>query len=133
MARSATYVALLAGLAIAGCGGKKAPDEDGKTVKAQDMAKGSGDAPPKRAAITPKSLSPVLIHELGSENVVPTAIVIELASPIIDRDAVGSRSDAEHLKLTPAIAGTLAHTGISELTFTPTRPFDFDTTYQVEL
>jgi len=40
----------------------------------------------KRSAITPKSLSPVLIHELGSENVVPTAVVIELAAPIVDRE-----------------------------------------------
>ncbi|HEX3482074.1 MAG TPA: MG2 domain-containing protein, partial [Kofleriaceae bacterium] len=27
----------------------------------------------------------------------------------------------------------LSHTGVSELTFTPSRPFDFDTAYQVEL
>src|SRR5262249_51095963 len=26
-----------------------------------------------------------------------------------------------------------AYTGVSELTFTPTRPFDFDTTYKVDL
>jgi uncharacterized protein YfaS (alpha-2-macroglobulin family) len=121
-------------IAAGACGGKKAPSEDdGKTVKAQDLAKGSGDAPPKRAAITPKTIAPVLIHELGSEDVVPTAIVIQLATPVIDREAVGSPSAAEHLKLTPAIAGTLVHTGISELTFTPTRPFDFATSYQVEL
>jgi len=37
------------------------------------------------------------------------------------------------LKITPAIAGSLVHTGVSELTFTPSRPFEFDTSYQLEL
>jgi alpha-2-macroglobulin len=132
MARCATCVAAIALLAVLACGGKK-QDDPANTVKAQDMAKGSGDGPPKRAEITPKSLSPVLIHELSSEGVVPTAIVIELASPIIDRDTVGSPSPAANLKLSPELAGTLIHTGISELTFTPARAFEFDTTYQVEL
>ena len=128
----ATCAVAIALLAIIACGGKK-QEAPPNTVAAQDLAKGSGDGPPKRAAITPKSLSPVLIHELGAENVVPTAIVIELASPIIDRGAVGSPAPAANLKLTPQIAGSLIHSGISELTFTPSRPFEFDTSYQVEL
>jgi uncharacterized repeat protein (TIGR01451 family) len=128
----ATCAAAIALVAFTACGGKK-QEEPPNTVKAQDLAKGSGDGPPKRAAITPKSLAPVLIHELGAEGVVPTAIVIELASPIIDRDAVGSPSPAANLKLSPELPGQLIHTGISELTFTPSRPFDFDTTYQVDL
>lgn len=127
-----TCVVAIALVAVIACGGKKQEDQP-NTVKAVDMAKGSGDGPPKRAALTPKSLSPVLIHELGAENVVPTSIVIQLGSPIVDRDTVGSPSPAANLKLTPEIAGRLIHTGISELTFTPSRPFDFDTTYQVEL
>jgi alpha-2-macroglobulin len=131
--RSATCVAMIAWLALTACGGKKATDDDKTVVKAQDMAKGSGDAPPKRAQLTPKSLSPVLIHELGADNTVPTAVVIELASPVIDRDAVGSPSPAANFKITPELAGTLIHTGISELTFTPTRPFGFDTSYQIDL
>src|SRR5512140_154172 len=116
-----TCVVAIALAAVIACGGKKQEDQP-NTVKAEDMAKGSGDAP-KRAALTPKSLSPVLIHELGAENVVPTAIVIELGAPIVDRDTVGSPSPATNLKLTPEIAGRLIHTGISELTFTPSRPF----------
>ena len=84
----ATCAVAIALVAIIACGGKK-QEQPPNTARAQDMAKGSGDGPPKRAAITPKSLSPVVIHELGAENVVPTAIVIELASPIIDRGAVG--------------------------------------------
>ena len=132
MGRSAWFVVALAALALTACGGKKQSDET-KTVKAEDVAKGSGDGPPKRATITAKSVAPVVIHELGAEGVVPTAIVIELAAAVVDKDAVGSPSPAANLKLSPAIDGTLLHTGISELTFTPSRPFDFDTTYQVEL
>jgi len=137
-------IACIAGIALlaAACGSKKDAEQgkadDGKGVAkgsaagAAGSAAGSGDAP-KRSAITPKSLSPVLIHELGSENVVPTAVVIELAAPIVDRGAVGSQSPAASLKITPAIAGSLVHTGVSELTFTPSRPFEFDTSYQLEL
>jgi uncharacterized protein YfaS (alpha-2-macroglobulin family) len=132
MGRFATYAAVIALVAVTACGGKKAADEAG-TANAPDQAKGSGEGPPKRAAITPKSLSPVLIHELGAESVVPTAVVIELASPIIDRDTVGSPSPAKNLKVSPELAGNLIHTGISELTFTPARPFEFETTYQIDL
>lgn len=130
---TARYV--VAGLAIvlAGCGSKKTADDDAKTVKAQDIGKGSGDAAPKRAAITPKTLAPVVIHEITAENSVPTALVIELATPIIDKEGVGGPSPIANLKITPAVAGAFTHTGVSELTFKPTRPFDFDTTYQVEL
>ena len=122
---------------VTACGGKKNADDGGGAGTAgKDAGSGSGagssDAP-KRAAITAKSLSPVVIHELGSENVVPTAIAIELAAPVVDRAAVGSPSPDGNVKITPAIAGSLIHTGVSELTFTPSRPFDFDTSYQVEL
>jgi alpha-2-macroglobulin len=132
MGRSATYVVVIAALGLTGCGGKKSAD-DGAAVHPVDPAKGSGDAAPKRAPITAQSLAPVLIHELGAEGVVPTSIVIELAAPIVDKDAIGSPSPAGNLKLTPPIDGALIHTGISELTFTPARPFAFDTSYQVEL
>jgi len=132
MGRRARCVAWLAVVVAGGCGGKKPADES-DTVKAQDVRHGSGDAPPKRAAITAKLVSPVLIHELGAENVVPTSIVIELAAPVVDREAVGSRSPAGNLKITPEVAGTLIHTGISELTFTPAKSFEFDQSYQVEL
>ncbi|HEX8115210.1 MAG TPA: hypothetical protein VF516_46100, partial [Kofleriaceae bacterium] len=71
--------------------------------------------------------------ELGADNQVPTAVVIELAAPVIDREAIGSASPKTNLKIAPAVDGELSHTGVSELTFTPSRPFDFDTTYQIEL
>ena len=137
--RLATCVAGIALVVTAACSGKKNPEEasPGKPAEAGSAAgkaRGSGAADaPKRAAITAKSLSPVVIHELGADNVVPTAIVIELAAPVIDREAIGSPSPATNLKITPATAGELVHSGVSELTFTPSRPFDFDTTYQVEL
>jgi len=129
--RFATYTAAIA-LALAACGGNKQeqPAEQPGTVKAQDVAKGSGDAPPKRAAITPKLLSPVVIHELGADGVIPTAVVISVASPIVD--GAGAASTAAY-KITPAIPGTMMHTGVAELTFTPERPFEFDTAYQIEL
>jgi uncharacterized protein YfaS (alpha-2-macroglobulin family) len=130
--RLATCVAGIA-LVAAACGGNKNADQAGGTAgSAAGKGSGSGDAP-KRAAITAKSLSPVVIHELGADNQVPAAVVIELAAPVIDRQSVGSPSPAANLKITPAVAGELIHTGVSELTFTPSRPFDFDTAYQVEL
>src|SRR5262245_5737009 len=139
--RFATWFVGIALVAVAGCGGDKEKDKEPATEPStakgaevgKEAGKGSADAPPKRTALTAKSLAPVVIHEIASENVVPTAVVIELASPIIDRQAVGSESPAANLKVTPAIPGVLTHSGISELTFTPSRPFAFDTTYQVEL
>jgi hypothetical protein len=88
-------------LAVIACGGNKAADQAGDGKPQESAAKGSADGPPKRAAITPKSLSPVVIQELGAENVVPTAVAIELAAAIIDRDAVGSPNPATTLKITP--------------------------------
>ena len=132
MGRSTCVVGIA--LAVVACGGKKETDKaEPNTVKAQDVAKGSADAPPRRAQLTAKSLSPVVIHEIGTENVVPTAVVIELAAPIVDREGVGTPSPATSIKITPEIPGALIHTGVSELTFTPTRPFDFDTRYALDL
>ncbi len=86
------------------------------------------DAPPRPATVTPKRADPQ-VHELGMEHVVPTAIVIELATPIVDRARVGSVSAKSVVKVTPEIAGTLSYTGVSELTFRPARPFSFGTDY----
>jgi len=117
---------------VVGCGGKKQPPDSKDTVQAQDVGKGSGDAP-KRTQLTAKSLSPVIIHELGDDGVVPSQIVIELAAAVVDRDQVGSSIDKKHYKITPSIDGSLNHTGVSELTFTPARPFEFNTQYTFEL
>src|SRR6185436_13217864 len=65
------------GIALGACGGEKKA-EPPSTVTAVDTPKGSAkssvDAPPRRAQITAKSLSPVVIHEIGEDSVVPTAI-----------------------------------------------------------
>jgi len=92
----------------------------------------SVDAPPKPAAVTSTRADPQ-IHELGMEHVVPSAIMIELATPIVDRSAVGQVSPQSVVKITPEIAGTLKYTGVSELTFTPARPFSFGTEYTFDV
>src|ERR1043165_5053009 len=140
--RFATCIAGIALLAAA-CG-NKTNTEPGNTAEVKSAggsasrgakgsaAAGSGEAP-KRTAVTAKSLSPVLIHDHGPDNVVPSAVVIEFALPIVGQEAIGTQSPASNLKITPSLAGRLVHTGVSELTFTPNRSFEFDTGYQVEL
>ena len=101
------------------------------------VAEGSGatksvDAPPKPATVTPKRADPQ-IHELGMEHVVPTAIMIELATPIVDRDLIGSVSSKSVVKIVPEVPGRLTYSGVSELTFTPARPFGFATDYTITI
>jgi len=144
--RFATCIAGIALLAAA-CGTKNNGEQGGQAQGKAGGAKGSGagatagatagsaasaDAP-RRTAVTSTSLSPVLIHEIGADNVVPSAVVIEFALPIVGQEAVGSQSPASNLKITPPVAGRLVHSGVSELTFTPNRSFEFDTGYQMEL
>ena len=90
------------------------------------------DAPPARDPVTAAKLRPV-IHELGTDKAVPTSIVIQLAAPIVDRGDVGNTTTKTVLALTPPVDGSVRYTGVSELTFTPARPFSFETTYQVKL
>jgi uncharacterized protein YfaS (alpha-2-macroglobulin family) len=116
--------------ALVACGGKKKADDKGK--QDTEATKPTGEGPPKRPEVTAKKVQPI-IHDLGMDNVVPTAIVIELATPIIERDAVGQVSAKSLVKVTPEASGTLVNTGVSEITFTPARPFEFDTSYQFEL
>ncbi|HEY5926191.1 MAG TPA: MG2 domain-containing protein [Kofleriaceae bacterium] len=131
--RLATWVAVAA---LAACQNKSLLDDwpsAARSVSEDKAAAEKGvDAPPKRETLTAPKLSPV-IHELGPENAVPTSIVIQMAQPLIDRADVGQRTTKTVLKLTPAVTGTVTYSGVSELTFTPTRPFEFDTTYKVEL
>lgn len=113
--------------------GKSVDVPDGPT-KSKDGApkKHDPDAPPPRAAVTSASLAPI-IKELGVEGVDPTAISISFAAQIIDRNDIGNTAGKSVLKITPDIKGTLAYAGASELAFTPAKPFEFDTTYKVEL
>ncbi len=121
----ATAVALLG--ALASCGGTNT-DED--TPKPGGIA--VSDDEPKASPITPQQLAPI-IHELGSEEVAPAAIVVSLGTQVITRDEVGRVTAKSTLKLTPELAGQLTYSGTSELRFTPSQPFEFDTTYQVVL
>ena len=92
----------------------------------------SADQAPKPAAVTSKRADPQ-IHEFGMDHVVPTAIMIELATPIVDRDRIGAASSKSVIKVTPETAGSLTYSGVSELTFTPARPFSFATSYTIEI
>ncbi len=130
-------VALCAAVSIT-CSSKKSSLERLGKAGAGSHGKGAGsdgkpdaDAP-KRALVTAKRIQP-LIHELGEEHVVPTAVVIELATPIVERGSVGGTSSQSVVKVTPETAGTLVYSGVSELTFTPARPFDFNTSYTIEV
>lgn len=131
--RFATWVVIAA---LAACQNKSKLDDWPtvgltKSEDQQDEEKGV-DAPPKREPVTAEKLAPS-IHELGAENTVPTSIVIQLATPIIDRADVNRTTRKSVVKLTPDAPGMVTYSGVSELTFTPPRPLAFDTEYKVEL
>ncbi|HUS31770.1 MAG TPA: MG2 domain-containing protein, partial [Kofleriaceae bacterium] len=124
---------------LAACQNKSKLDQwpsgdSGPRVLSEDKTEqGKGvDAPPARDPVTAVKLNPV-IHEFGTDNVVPTAIVIQLAAPVVDRADVGQRTDKTVVKLTPDVKGSVTYTGVSELTFTPSTAFAFDTSYKVDL
>lgn len=129
----ATWLALFT-LAI-GCGGR---DSDGQKTDPPVATTGSADepepvdGPPKRVALTADQLAPI-IHELGVDGAVPTAVTIELATPIIDADLVGGITSKSVLKITPEIKGRLTYASVSGLRFTPDQPFAFDTRYTFDL
>ena len=131
--RLATWVAVAA---LAACQNKSLLDDWPSAPRSlsedQAAAEKGVDAPPEREAVTAAKLEPA-IHELGIDKAVPTSIVIQLATPVIDRSDVGQTTRKTVVKLTPEVAGTVRYSGVSELTFTPARPFAFDTTYKVEL
>ncbi len=122
--------------ALVGCHSKSKLDDVGKGAPAGVAASSTGsnadaDAP-KRAPVTPASLQPI-IHELGRDDELPTSIVVELAQPVVDKDGIGNVSAESVVKITPEAAGRLTFSNTSELTFTPLRPFAFDTSYTIEL
>src|SRR5947208_2051599 len=108
--RFATSVTLVAMAALtAACHNKSKLDDwdsasGGPRSLTQDKTEQSKgvDAPPKRDPVTATKLAPV-IHEFGTDNVVPTAIVIQLAAPVIDKADVGQRTDKTVVKLTPDV------------------------------
>ena len=71
---------------LAACKGNKSKlDEMGSPPPVASSGSGAVklDEAPRLPPVTPKKLAPV-INVLGVENVVPTAVVIELATPIIE-------------------------------------------------
>src|SRR5689334_19744929 len=121
-------------VALAGCKGHKSKLDDmgSAPVAHAGSAAAKDNEAPKLPPVTPTKLAPV-INVLGPENVVPTAIVIEMATPIIDQQQVGGVSSKTKLVITPELPGALAYSGVSELTFTPAAPLAFGTEYKVDL
>ena len=128
---------VLVAAALVSCKGGKSKLDDNVTSPGSGTTGGSAsaksvDLPPKPTVVTSKRADPQ-IHELGMDHVVPTAIVIELATPIVDRDLIGSVSSKSQVKVTPEVPGSLSYTGVSEVTFTPARQFDYATTYTINV
>ncbi|MGN6105774.1 MAG: alpha-2-macroglobulin family protein [Kofleriaceae bacterium] len=123
-------------LAGGGCGGGK-EDKPGGSPN-QPGSAGSGDSPepvdspPKHIALTPEKLAPVFGLP-GQDGVVPPRIAIELATPVIDEDERYSAGQTNEFKLTPELPGRLSYSSVSGLSFFPTRPFEFDTAYTLEI
>jgi uncharacterized protein YfaS (alpha-2-macroglobulin family) len=116
------------------CGGKteEQPKKPEVPVTPEAPAPDSKDGAPKPAPPSPAKLKPVLA-EVGPDDAVPTAVVIEVAAPIVDQGTVGQVSARSVLEVTPPAPGTLRYTGVSTLTFVPARPLAFGTKYRFEL
>jgi alpha-2-macroglobulin len=128
--RLVMYAALAGGLATACTSG-------GDSALLRKASAQQGDGPvdedePERATLTASKLQPVLA-ELGAEGVVPSAIVVSFATPIVDRDEVGRITSKSVLKISPEVLGTLTYASNSELRFTPSEPLAHDTKYTLEL
>ncbi len=124
-------ISLTAIAVLAACGSKKT-DEASKDKPKAVLPKDKTDIPPKALALDVAQLKPV-IHALGPDRAVPTSIVIELATPVMDQESLNGESALTKFTITPEIAGSLSFTGVSELTFTPAQPFELGTTYKLEI
>jgi len=125
-------VVIVAGAAVGtlvACGQKK---ETKVAVADGGPAPIVSEGPPKPPPLTPQRLAPTL-HEIGVEGAVPRGIVVELATPVIDRSRVGEASAKTQLAVTPETDGEISWTGVSTLTFVPSKPLAFGTRYKVDL
>src|SRR5688572_22638591 len=127
--------AIVSAVLVIGCGGKKSEDKPkptaGSAGSGSDAEVEGVDAPPK-LELSAKKLAPV-IQVLRTDDTVPSAITIQLATPVVERNRVRGTSPKSKLTITPEIAGTLTYGGPAELRFVPLRPFDFDKEYTVKL
>lgn len=121
---------LVAALAACGSGSdSKLTPKDKSAATKPTHAK--DEKAPTASPIVASELKP-LVRAIGRGGQAPDKIVIELSQPVIDQEAMGDPGGSK-LKITPEIAGELAWTSSSELTFTPAAPFELDKTYKVEL
>src|SRR3569623_330589 len=102
--RFVTCAAVVAAALVACKGHKSKLDEMGAPQVAHtgSAAPAKENEAPKLPPVTPAKLAPV-INVLGPENVVPSAVVIELATPIIDQSQVGGVSSKTKLSITPEV------------------------------
>jgi uncharacterized protein YfaS (alpha-2-macroglobulin family) len=127
--------AIATAIALAACGGKT---EEKRGPTAEVVAGDAGAAPiakegpPKPAPVTAKQLAPV-IRERAVSGIVPRAVVIELATAVGDKDAIGETSADTRIAVTPDAPGEVKVTGPSTLTFVPEKPFAFNTRYKFEV
>ncbi len=117
--------ALLVGALAAGCPQQPEAPTPGATSQAPDASTPASDSQTSRApAVTP------FIHELASENALPTGVTIEFALPVRPRyESV----DGTVVTVTPEVPGTLQWTGPSSLLFTPATGFQAGVTYTVSV
>ncbi|RKG58727.1 hypothetical protein D7X30_14090 [Corallococcus sp. AB011P] len=120
--------ALLVGALAAGC--KQEPAKTPPAATSSATAPDAGATSPSTTApVQAAKLTPV-IHELASENALPTGVVIEFALPVRPRyESV----DGSVVTVSPEVGGSLRWTGPSSLLFTPSTGFAAGTTYTVSV
>jgi hypothetical protein len=134
--------ALLAATTLAGC--KKEQESTSAPVSQPQATPSTPEAPepPRTAEGTtpapapvppppPESVAPV-IRELGTEETLPTQVVLEFPRPVMPADGTLKKGTA--ITFTPEVSGARSWRTASTLVFTPSgQGFAHDTTYTVTL
>ncbi|PTL80538.1 Ig-like domain-containing alpha-2-macroglobulin family protein [Vitiosangium sp. GDMCC 1.1324] len=121
--------ALLVG-ALAGCNkdeSKSTPASSGTSSTPGAPASGSPDTgvPPSAESLTP------VIHEIGSEGMMPREVVLEFPRAVAPEDNTVKKGTV--VTVSPDVQGSLTFRSSSTLVFTPRDSFAFTTQYTVSL
>jgi alpha-2-macroglobulin len=119
--------ALLVGAFVTGCPQQPEGPKPGATPEAPQAS--TSTPPPESQTSQGPQLTP-FIHELASENAVPTGVSIEFALPVRPR---WESVEETQVSVTPTVPGSLRWTGPSSLLFTPTNGFAAGVTYTVSV